>query len=175
MSKAAVATHLTTSSFAKGCQLCPGEKHPLYHCPKFKTMSLEERRSSLSTSNACFNCLKAGHKASQCQSSHRCKICQKQHHTLLLKDSETTTNGPVTSPTNPQPGSIRSVASHTGLVLPMEPIVSHASIPKRNALLMTCKMMVSSTNGSSVEARAILDPGSTTSFITERLANTLRL
>ena len=46
---------------------------------------------------------------------------------------------------------------------------------KENALLMTCKIMVSSTNGSSVEARAILDPGSTTSFITERLANTMRL
>ena len=67
-SKAAVATHVSTTSFAKGCQLCPGEKHPLYYCPKFKTMSLEERKSSLSTNNACFNCLKAGHKASQCQS-----------------------------------------------------------------------------------------------------------
>ena len=35
--------------------------------------------------------------------------------------------------------------------------------------------MVSSTDGRSVEARAMLDPGSTASFITERLASVLRL
>ena len=88
----AVATHLTTSTVPSKCHLCPGEKHPLYYCPKFKTMPIVERRSTLTSRNACFNCLKTGHKASQCMSLHRCKTCQEPHHTLLHLEQETTSH-----------------------------------------------------------------------------------
>lgn len=46
---------------------------------------------------------------------------------------------------------------------------------KASSLLMTCIVVISSADGNSVEARAVLDPGSTASFITERLASVLRL
>ena len=127
------------------CHLCPGEKHPLYYCPKFKAMPIVERRSTFTSRNACFNCLRTGH---QCMhmSSHRCKTCQKPHHTLLHLEQETTSH----------------TTSHTGSIKPTGAMEHRAS-----SLLMTCKIMVSSTDGRSVEARAMLDPGSTASFITE--------
>lgn len=85
-----VITHLAASYVPSRCHLCPGERHPIYYCPKFKAMSMAERRSALASENACFNCLRKGHKASRCQSSHRCKICQKPHHTLLHQEQEKT-------------------------------------------------------------------------------------
>ena len=42
-------------------------------------------------------------------------------------------------------------------------------------LLMTCKVKVTATDGSSTIARALIDPGSSASFVHERLAQHLRL
>ena len=46
---------------------------------------------------------------------------------------------------------------------------------KSNSLLMTCRVLVSAPDGTSVEARALLDNASSASFVSERLAQTLRL
>ena len=40
---------------------------------------------------------------------------------------------------------------------------------------MTCKVKVTAPNGSSTIARALIDPGSSTSFVHERIAQLLRL
>ena len=44
-----------------------------------------------------------------------------------------------------------------------------------NVLLMTCRVLVVAPDGSTVNARALLDSGSTVSFVSERLAQALRL
>ena len=46
---------------------------------------------------------------------------------------------------------------------------------KSNTLMMTCRVLVSTPDGLSVEARALLDCASSASFISGRLAQTLRL
>ena len=46
---------------------------------------------------------------------------------------------------------------------------------RSSSLHMTCRVLVTSANGSSVEARVLLDNGSSTSFITEHLAQGLSL
>ena len=46
---------------------------------------------------------------------------------------------------------------------------------KSSALLMTCRVLVFAPDGSTMEARALLDNGSTSSFISERLVRTLGL
>ncbi len=40
---------------------------------------------------------------------------------------------------------------------------------------MTCRILVSAPDGTSVEARALLDNASSASFVSERLAQSLRL
>jgi hypothetical protein len=53
----------------------------------------------------------------------------------------------------------------------------HAAMTKisSNVLLMSCRVLVIAPDGSTVNARALLDSGSTVSFVSERLAQTLRL
>ena len=157
-----VAAHLATGSTSGNCSLCQAEKHPLYVCPKFKAMPITEKRNTLTLRDACFNCLRTGHRAIQCQSSHRCKRCQKHHHTILHQEQGITRVSEGSQPETPKPASAAE-----------QQVTSIAAVTiKSSSLLMTC---VSAPNGSSMEARAILDTGSTASFITERLANALKL
>ena len=55
-------------------------------------------------------------------------------------------------------------------------MISNTAVKLRSSsLLMTYRVLVTSANGSSVEARALLENGSSASFITERLAQGLSL
>ena len=69
------------------CISCKTGKHPLYICPKFKSLTHDKMLLVLRTNNLCLNCLKPGHYARDCKSSHHCKKCQKLHHTLLHVES----------------------------------------------------------------------------------------
>ncbi|KAG1661281.1 hypothetical protein GQR58_021516 [Nymphon striatum] len=64
------------------CIFCGETDHESYACPEVKEMSVQGRCERVKTIGACFNCLKKGHYVSVCSSSH-CKICKKNHHTLL--------------------------------------------------------------------------------------------
>ena len=160
------------ASFAANCEsggrshciICNSERHPLYACQKFKAMSHNEKLSTLKKKNMCLNCFGSGHFAKQCRSSHRCKKCQRPHHTLLHIEVQ----GDANSASPPQPPR------------PSEPpptqIVSSAAVKVRSSsLLMTCRVLVFAPDGSTIEARALLDNRSTSSFVSERLIQSLRL
>ena len=52
----------------------------------------------------------------------------------------------------------------------------HASVKLRaNTLLMTCRVLIVTPDGSSIEVRALLDNASTASFVSERLVQSLSL
>ena len=151
----AASTDSTTNlSFA-----CKTEKHPLYRCTKFKSMPHDKKVPTLKTNDLCMNRLGPGHFVRQCKSLHRCKKCQKPHHTLLHVESQGETP-PSLPPTNTTE----------------KPVVSNTAVGlKSNSLLMTSHVLVSTPDGSSIEARAILDSASSASFISERLAESLCL
>ena len=69
------------------CQLCRNEKHQLYSCPQFKSLSHESKISTLKSQNHCLNCLRVGHFAKQCKSLNPCRLCQKPHQLsyMLIK------------------------------------------------------------------------------------------
>lgn len=83
------------------CVVCTSEWHPLYACQKFKAMSHNEKLSTLKKKKMCLNCFGSGHFVKQCRSSHRCKKCQRPHHTLLLIEVQGNANSP--SPLSPRP------------------------------------------------------------------------
>ena len=130
------------------CVLCKPEKHPLYYCSKFKGMSQDQRLSVVRSNGLCMNCLKAGHFLKECKSSHHCRSCQKPHHTLLHIDARET-----------NPPSV--ISSNTSM----------GTLP--DTLLMTCQVLVQGPDGSKVKARALLDSASSSSFISERLVQSL--
>ncbi len=125
-------------------------------------MSLPHHKmvATIKENGICMNCLRPGHFIKQCKSQHRCKHCQRPHHTLLHVEA----NGG--NPDTPVPASP-----------PANQLLNHAATTlKSNALLMTCLIRVSSATGpSSLEARAILDSASSVSFISEHLAQSLHL
>ena len=92
------------------------------------------------------NCLRPRYFVRQCKSLHQCM--QEVHVDETL------------SPTNAAE----------------QPVVSNTAVGLRsNSLLMTCRVMVSAPDGSSIEARAILDSALSASFISEHLAQSLCL
>ena len=107
------------------------------------------------------NCLGGGHFKQQCKSSHKCKVCQRPHHTLLHVDMQSS-NPPRTN-TQSGPQTTTSISSNAAMKL-------HS-----NTLLMTCRVLITAPDGSSVEARALLDNASSASFISERLVQSLTL
>ena len=143
------------------CLACEKEKHPLYVCTKFKSLPHANKLELLRAKNCCLNCLRPGHIAKKCKSLNHCKQCKRPHHTLLHMDSKrpeehSKEKAPVTD-------------SSDAVVSPVNHVSVHPHI-----LLMTCKVHVESPGGT-VQARALLDSGSSASFISERLAQSLHL
>ena len=125
----------SASDSSPNCLICKTEKHPLYACPQFRLMSHEQRTETLKSNNLCINCLRSGHFVRNCKSLHRCKTCQRSHHTLLHIDSSATTSPP---PSNP---------SHHP---PKAPLITSnaATCLTQNSLLMTCRVLVQAPDGS---------------------------
>ena len=76
----------STKEAEGSCIACKGEKHPLYSCSKFKSMSHDEMVDLLKLHGHCLNCLRHGHFVRDCKSLHCCRVCQRPHHSLLHVD-----------------------------------------------------------------------------------------
>ena len=73
----------------------------------------------------------------------------------------------------PVAGSLTPVGSPAS---PLPQVMANAAVKlKSSPLLMTCRVLVAAPDGSSVEARALLDNASSSSFVSERLAQGLSL
>ena len=110
-------------------------------------MPHEQKVSLLKANHICLNCLTGGHHVKNYNSVHRCRRCQ--GHTLLHVDTQST----VPSSSNP-------VTSNSAVKL------------DSSCVLMTCRVLFTSRNGSAVEAR-LLDNASSASFISECIVHAL--
>ena len=111
-------------------------------------MSRDERWALAKKNGYCMNCLKTGHMASKYRAPTACSKCHKAHYTLLhieVKPSKEKTTETVSSATH---------------------------VPKtkrgKQVLLMACRAKITGP-------RVILDQGASCSFVTERLAQQLKL
>ncbi len=144
----------TVNSFAANCEpssnhctICKTEKHPLYSCPKFRSLSHERKITAVKVNNICMNCLSKGHYVAQCKSLHRCRTCQNSHHTLLHKDQrEPHLHQPLHAPPNSNESEVSANAAATTKL-------------KHSSLLMTCQALIIAPNGSSLKIRALIDSG----------------
>ena len=73
---------LTISSNDYSCQVCR-KSHHLGRCDEFKRMTIAQRRTLANRSKLCYNCLRSGHNAQNCDSSYRCRECNRRHHSML--------------------------------------------------------------------------------------------
>ena len=154
------------------CMSCSVGKHPLYVCREFRSASSVQLMNLVREHQFCFNCLKPGHFAPQCASDRKRQKCRKPHHTFLHSSFE---SGSMAKTANqdakqslPAKGDDSST-SHS----------SHLSSPnfggQRSPLMMTCQIVVMTSDGRVMKARVLLDCVSSTSFVTEHLAWRLQL
>ena len=102
-----------------------------------------------------------GHFVRQCKWAHNCRKCQRPHNTLLHVESQSDSDSSSSQPLSS--GDPSQVVSNTAVKL------------RSSSLLMTCCILVCAADGTSDEARALLDNRSTSSFISEHLVQTLQL
>lgn len=191
--KALVATNSNNSynrSSSVKCAIC-FDSHFLWACPKFNSMSVEERQKTVRDKRLCLNCFSPAHQVRACPSKYRCKTCNQPHHTLLHYDRSITSS---TNSSNGQ-GSASSASSLSADSKPFQPFVmtkkssdgatsskmssvaltsSEAYHPKwRNTFLSTVSIEVVDANGNIHEVRALLDTGSDDNLMTTHLARRL--
>lgn len=152
------------------CYNCKGD-HSLFYCPDFLKLSIKDRISKVKTLQLCMNCLRRSHLSKDCKWSG-CKTCGGKHNTVLHETKETTNsavavgqeNVCVTENSNFQNNSIIDSTNCT-------------LATAQNAILSTAKVQVRSKRDSVqfLTARALLDCGSQSSFITSNLCEKLKL
>ena len=60
-----------STGFRYECNLCPGDKHPLFQCVKFNNMTVSQRGEHTRAFRLCYNCLAPGHRTTECRSLAR--------------------------------------------------------------------------------------------------------
>ncbi|XP_045774640.1 uncharacterized protein LOC123873700 [Maniola jurtina] len=129
------------------CPLCT-QNHFLFSCSEFRKLSVDERLEKMKNFSVCKNCLRPGHKDSQCRLTH-CKYCSLKHSTLLHKDTE----------------------QHTTVALSANIQTSNKPL----TLLSTALVNVVGADGKLHPARALLDNASTGHYVTQHLCEKLGL
>ncbi|XP_041765713.1 uncharacterized protein LOC121590278 [Anopheles merus] len=162
----------STTAANPSCVLCQ-QHHTLQNCPTFIAMSVVQRKSKVQSLKRCFNCLSAGHPVSQCRSKWTCRICKKRHHHLL--HGEQLPAAPSLQPPD------AAATSHQLPVDAAQPTFIGASMTSlttavpSTVLLSTVVLNITDRAGVSHPARALLDSGAQSNFITGRLAQFLEL
>ncbi|XP_011685182.1 PREDICTED: uncharacterized protein LOC105448357 [Wasmannia auropunctata] len=170
-SKSSTVTSATVATTGdKPCSLCK-RQHYINKCPQFVNKSASQRRDIIKSAKRCLNCLSHRHEIATCQSKYTCRICQQRHHTMLHIDSHSpaTTKG-TTAPVE-QPSTSNSVDAASVVALASIP----ASATPSPVLLATAQVTLRSPSGRALVVRALLDQGSEVTFVTERVAQILRL
>jgi len=153
------------------CPLCK-ERHALRSCFKFKAYPAEQRRDQVRKKKACFNCLGQGHTVSNCPSTNRCRHCQEKHHSLLHLEGSETPSLPTATPTSNENS---STPERAGVPGESAKVAALSSSTSGTVLLATATVSLIGDSGRAMTVRALLDSGSEASFVSERVAQQLKL
>ncbi|XP_037821723.1 uncharacterized protein LOC119610536 [Lucilia sericata] len=184
-----VKAHHATSSSSLSCILCKNQSHFLRDCKRFKKLSVMDRFSTIKKHHYCINCLSRNHEVKDCKSLHCCSICKKKHNTMLHRNVPTSEDSNGSSRTS-NSGPSTSAISQAALSIPTDssqvatsnssntsaPINRQAFYTSQNQTVLLGTAMVNIHHqGMTYPARALIDPASESSFISERVQNRLRI
>ncbi|XP_062698944.1 uncharacterized protein LOC134284243 [Aedes albopictus] len=174
-----------TTSQASGmrCVCCSGN-HPLFQCSTFQRLSVSDRDGLLRTHSLCRNCLRPGHQARECPSKYSCRNCKGRHHSMVCFKSEkgggnkvsTVARGNNLSSDKESQGASQPSSSQVANAAATDTTVSNAAHQySSQVLLATAIIVMADGDGNRHPARALLDSGSESNFITERLCQRMRV
>ncbi|XP_055859254.1 uncharacterized protein LOC129921447 [Episyrphus balteatus] len=143
----------TQQNYSK-CIYCKSNDHYITTCQNFTLLPVHQRFEYAKSVPICINCLRKGHTVSKCKMS-RCSVCNRSHHTLLHQYESTFTSSPTQASTSFQ--------------------AMHASVSSDKVILATAIVQIKGSSGEYMPVRALLDSRSQLNFITEELAQRLKL
>jgi len=149
---------------------CAGFHH-LAACDDFLSKLLAQRSVLVKKKQVCFNCLRSNHYTSKCSSKLRYVHCHRKHHSLLHPAAAT-----VPTPVNQAPeidDSSRTVSTTSPATVANVQNAQAEAVPVQ-VLLATVWVDLHTTEDWRFKVRALLDQGSTLSFIFKSLCQTLR-
>ena len=129
------------------CTLC-SNMHYAFQCNLFKEMSVQQRQAHVQTASLCSNCLRTGHRAQDCSSSFRCRLCKMKHNTMLHTDAAA---APVS-------------VNHILHIKDEHPDAHEA----QHKMMMTSLVVVTGPTGEQLTVRAMLDSGAETSILSKK-------
>ena len=130
----------------KSCIFCPeSSDHYVEQCRKAKSLSMYDRKEILFKENACWCCLKRGHRKAECRFLRKlsCEICKRQHHTLLHEEK---------------------LKGNTG-----------CASCSNEVLMPVAKGRLIGPTGKQIEVNILLDPASDQSFVDKATSEALEL
>ncbi|XP_055841539.1 uncharacterized protein LOC129908797 [Episyrphus balteatus] len=169
----------TNSPTTSTCVFCDQPSHNAFSCEKFMNMSPINRFKLAKELKLCLNCLRARHTIQNCNSTNKCQKCGSIHHTLLHREHIIPD---ISQPPAPSTAVVQQIAQNQTNQHPLSSStslqVSHTDNVNRDAgyvLLATALVNLSNKGGTSVVGRTLLDSCSQMNFITEHIAQYLKL
>ncbi|XP_055590511.1 uncharacterized protein LOC129758539 [Uranotaenia lowii] len=175
-------SYATAQSIGIQCALCK-EDHLLHQCSDFRHLPVNERDAFLKSHSLCRNCFRIGHHAKECQSRFSCRICKGRHHTLVcfktnrqdgvLEDSQVRISN--TSSATEEAEESNPSFEVTTTATTSTTVSNCNAYNTSRILLATAVVLIEDDIGCQVPARALLDSGSESNFITETLSQRINL
>ncbi|XP_071055150.1 uncharacterized protein [Onthophagus taurus] len=153
--KPSVNLNITQQPVPDKCFLCQ-ENHAIYKCPVFQSKSASDRLNISREHNLCRNCLSSKHFTHKCTSNRRCLQCKSNHHTLLHLKKST------------------EAAVHVGTI-GYHKKAENSNKNLTSVILPTVIIRIQDRFGKFHLTRALIDSGSMSNFITDRLSKRLQL
>lgn len=160
------------------------------HCDVVR--DAQQRLDIVKKGTHCFNCL-GHHRVLQCPSKPHCKTCRQKHHTSLCgaefsKPTEAAATPPVaaqtmtlqanktrTTETNKTGTTETPATNPTSVTATIISPKSVTKLPANPTCLLKTTIAQVSANGAQAEANILFDEGVQRSFMSEKLAKTLRI
>ncbi|XP_058456726.1 uncharacterized protein LOC131434098 [Malaya genurostris] len=156
----------------ESCYCCNGD-HLIYKCNDFRKLELSDRYSQVKKSGLCFNCLRRGHRTTDCKSEQSCKTCGRKHHSLLhtekIEPSKSQKEDPKPSTSTSDDNNATNVQQSRSVNC------SQSSLTRRQIVLSTAEVLVCGSGNSTWPCRALLDSASDSNVMTEKLAKKLNI
>ncbi|XP_062535225.1 uncharacterized protein LOC134204419 [Armigeres subalbatus] len=187
-----VHTVTTTSTSPSSCPFCSTSPHYPFKCEAFQKLSVVQRFEQVKKKGLCINCFSSSHLVRNCTSG-ACRVCGQKHHTMLhqSQDRSSTLLKPINSTVISQPSASNSSMQPTQS---RQSSTAESQSPPANAtslisttlvgsfrtvpatvLLQTAIVKIFDSHGHTHCARALLDPASQLSLVTENLVQKLQL